>query len=63
MHLGGLIISSLHSVKLRHDIYIKSKSYKFEFLEESWSFNMVSKPGLAEGLRFEPPLCNIFPIY
>ena len=29
---------------------------------ESWSFNVVSKPGLARGLGFEPPFCNLFPI-
>ena len=30
--------------------------------EERWSFNMVSEPGLARGLGFEPPLYNLFPI-
>ena len=29
---------------------------------ESWLFNMVSKPSLARGPRFEPHLCNLFPI-
>ena len=28
---------------------------------ENWSFNIVSKPSLTKGLRFESPLCTLFP--
>ena len=28
--------------------------------KESWSFNMVSETGLAGGLGFKSPLCNLF---
>ena len=29
---------------------------------ESWSFNIVSEPGLLGVPGFKPPLCNLFPI-
>ena len=46
----------------KHDIHIKPKSYKLELLGE-WSFNMVSKLGLAGGPRFKSFPCNLIAMF
>ena len=53
--------NSRYKLLRKHDIHIKSKSYKLELLGEL-VINMVSELGLAGGPGFEPSLCNLIPI-
>ena len=49
----------LNVVRVKVIIFILNPNSK----SLSWSFNMVSEPGLAGGLGFVSSLCNLFLIY